>query len=161
MNDSETLHTLLDTRSPDKTLFSCCTYVHELYVALENVLKHWIYVYDFICVHMYLWMCVSVYVCVRVHIYVYLCTSTFIYTCVPTLHTREHYSQIRARVSIYARANRNIGMTLTAYLISRLLFLLQVLISFRVYVCVCYMFVYDKAAFHGCPIECLSLSLSL
>ena len=33
MNDSEKLHTLLDTRSPDDTLFNFCYYVHELDVA--------------------------------------------------------------------------------------------------------------------------------
>ena len=72
MNDSEKLHTLLDTRSPDDTWFNCCTYVHELYVARENVLKHWIYVYAFICVHVplcNLCICVAVKVCVYAHMY--------------------------------------------------------------------------------------------
>ena len=76
MNDSEKLHTLLDTRSPDDTLFNCCTYVHELYVARENVLKHWIYVYAFICVHVHIcnlciWVSVNVCVCVHMYICVY------------------------------------------------------------------------------------------
>ena len=72
MNDSEKIHTLLDTRTRDDTLFNCCTYVHELYVARENVLKHWIYVYAFICVHVpicNLCICVAVNVCVCAHMY--------------------------------------------------------------------------------------------
>ena len=73
MNDSEKLHTLLDTRSPDVTLFNCCTYVHELYIARENVVKHWIYVYAFICVYVpicNLCICVSVNVWVCAHMYI-------------------------------------------------------------------------------------------
>ena len=52
-----------------------------------------------------------------------------------------------------------IVMTLTAYLISRLLFLLHAFISFlfecfSLYVCVCYMFVLWQSRFHGWPIKC-------
>ena len=53
----------------------------------------------------------------------------------------------------------SIVMTLTAYLISRLLFLLHAFISFpfecfSLYVCVCYMFVLWQSRFHGWPIKC-------
>ena len=73
MNDSGKLHTLLDTRLPDDTLFNCCTYVHELYVARENVLKHWIYVCLHMCTCPYLYLVyMRICECMRVCSYVYM-----------------------------------------------------------------------------------------
>ena len=86
------------------------------------------------------------------------------YTYVPTLHIRKQ--TINQNAYQYTRVqDRNTGMALTAYLMSRLLFLLHAFISFHFLSCLCvcyYICLYfGKAAFHGCPIKCLSLSLSL
>ena len=85
-------------------------------------------------------------------------------TYVPTLHIRKQ--TINQNAYQYTRVqDRNTGMALTAYLMSRLLFLLHAFISFHFLSCLCvcyYICLYfGKAAFHGCPIKCLSLSLSL
>ena len=82
----------------------------------------------------------------------------------PTLHIRKQ--TINQNAYQYTRVqDRNTGMALTAYLMSRLLFLLHAVISFHFLSCLCvcyYICLYfGKAAFHGCPIKCLSLSLSL
>ena len=79
----------------------------------------------------------------------------------PTLHIRKQ--TINQNAYQYTRVqDRNTGMALTAYLMSRLLFLLHAFISFHFLSCLCvcyYICLYfGKAAFHGCPIKCLSLS---
>ena len=80
----------------------------------------------------------------------------------PTLHIRKQ--TLNQNAYQYTRVqDRNTGMALTAYLMSRLLFLLHAFISFHFLSCLCvcyYICLYfGKAAFHGCPIKCLSLSL--
>ena len=82
----------------------------------------------------------------------------------PTLHIRKQ--TLNQNAYQYTRVqDRNTRMALTAYLMSRLLFLLHAFISFHFLSCLCvcyYICLYfGKAAFHGCPIKCLSLSLSL
>ena len=178
MNDSEKLHKLLDTRSPDNTLFNCCTYVHELYVARENVLKHWIYIYIYMplyvymslyvaCVYAYLWMygCVfiCIYVCTRTHTHTHTYIYIYIYICTHAVYQGSRL-KIRTRVSIYARAtqehrNDPHGVPDVKVIVPSACFHL---ISFPlVSMCVFTICLYfGKAAFHGCPMKCLSLSLS-
>ena len=100
--------------------------------------------------------------CMRVCSYVYMRVLEHRYIHVPTLHIRKQ--TINQNAYQYTRVqDRNTGMALTAYLMSRLLFLLHAFISFHFLSCLCvcyYICLYfGKAAFHGCPIKCLSLSL--
>ena len=105
------------------------------------------------CPYMYLCICVSVAMCVCSYVYIYVCASTYRYIHMYPRYIPENTTNKLEREYQYTHVqDRNIGMTLTAYLISRLLLLLHALISLQfivvsVCMCVCYMFVVWQSRF--------------